>query len=359
MTQPAKKGWDAYLMASVFEKEATFAAGKTHTNSTSCSFKGFEFDPGYADMLTADKDEINGKEHGYDQEITAYGNNPTLKFARVRPNDLAAFASLVLGSSTPAQDPGKTAYRHRIIPVTDGTALPSISVVHKIGAIQTEFKGVKGNTLKLSGEAGGFLSMDVGLLGSGSRASNAANIAAAITESWIKVDQLKVFLETGTDISIGATPVQGTEDISGATPDNLSIRGRSFEFGWDNKAEGQPGFGGGGVLQDVIYGRRAASLKLTIQFADATEIAYFTSQAACAIELDFTSATLIASGGTMYYGAQIVIPRAKIKALPTPKGGVNDMLTQDFEFEIFEDGTNQAAILDVYTAQAAYLAAPA
>ena len=359
MTQPAGKGWNQFLMASVFEKEATFAAGKTHTNSTSCSFKGFEFDPGYADTVTSDKDEITGKEHGYDQEITAYGNNPTLKFARVRPNDLAAFASLVLGSTTPDQDAALTAYGHRIIPVTDGTALPSISLVHKIGGIQTEYKGVKGSTLKLSGEAGGFLNMEVGMIASGQRATNAAAIAAAITESWLKISQMKVWLESGANITIAAAATQGTEDISSATPDNLSVRFKSFEFGWDNKAEGQPGAGGAGYLQDVIYGRRGATCKTTIQFADATEIAYFTGQEVCALEFDITAAGLIAVGGAMYYGAHIVIPRCKMKAYPQPKGGVNDPLTQDFDFEVFENGTNPAAILDVYTAQAAYLVAPA
>lgn len=445
MTQPAKKGWDAYLMASVFQKEASYAAGKTHTDNTSCSFKGFDFDPGHSDMVTSDKDEVNGKEHGYDQEITAYGNNPTLKFARVRPNDLAAFAALVLGSVTANQDAALTAYRHRIIPITDGTGLPSISLVHKIGAIQTEYKGVKGNTLRLSGSAGGFLSMDVGMIASGNRATNVAAFAAAITESWMKIDQCKFWLETASNIAIGSgatyggnpltqlafvdggggddtltdaanrfvsdgfkpgmtvviagattagndgsrvvtsvavgaltfatgswaaaeagkagmtvvgTPTQGTEDISLATPDNLSIRAQSFEFGWDNKAMGQPGFGGAGYLQDVIYGRRAATFRATIQFADAAEIAYFTAQDACAVELDFKAAGLIAGGGSMYYGAQIVIPRMKIKAYPQPKGGVNDALSQDFDFEVFEDGTNQAVIMDCYTAQAAYLAAP-
>lgn len=359
MTQPAKKGWDAYLMASVFEKEATYAAGKTHTSGTSCSFKGFDFDPGHADVVTNDKDEINGKEHGYDQEITAYGNNPALKFARVRPNDLAAFAALVMGAVTPNQDGALTAYRHRIVPVTDGAGLPSISLVHKIGGIQTEYKGAVGNTLRLSGSAGGFLSMDVGMIASGNRATNAATFAAAISESWMKIDQCKFWLETGADITIGATPVQGSEDISSTTPDNLSIRAKSFELGWDNKAEGQPGFGGGGYLQDVIYGRRAATFKASIQFADAVEIAYFTSQAVCAVELDFKAAGLIAVGGAMYYGAHIVIPRMKIKAFPQPKGGVNDALSQDFDFEVFENGTNPAVIMDVYTAQDAYLAAPA
>lgn len=433
-----KKGWDAYLMASVFEKEAAYDGGKTHTNVTSSSYKGFDFDPGYGDTITSDKDEITGKEHGYDQEITAYANMPTLKFARVRPNDLAGFAALVLGSFTSYQDPGKTAYRHRLLPIADGSDLPSISIVHKIGGIQTEFKGVKGNTMTLSGEAGGFLSADFGLIASGTRATNAATIAASITESWMKVDQVKFWLETGANIliphgtctitiaapgvityvghgmaasqgviftttgalptgltagtvyyvkipiadsfSVSATPggenittsgsqsgvhtleavpLQHLENISSATPDNLSIRGKSFEFGWDNKLEGQPGMGGAGVFQDAVYGRRAATFKSSIIFASSAEIAYFTGQETCAIEIDLKSAALIAAGGTMYYGASIIIPRAKIKAYPAPKGGVNDSLTQDFDFEIFDDGTNNAIIMDVYTAQAAYLATPA
>jgi len=353
-----KKGWAQYLMASVFQKEATYDAGKTHLDATSCSYRGFEFDAGYADTVVSDKDEVTGKEHGYDQELVAYGNKPTIKFARVRPNDLAGLAALVFGSVTANQDGALTAYRHRIIPIADGSALSSISLVHKLGGIQTEYKGVKGNTLKLSGEAGGFLSMDVGLIGSGTRSANTDTFAAAITESWLKISDMKFWLETGANISIGATPTQGTEDISSATPDNLSIRGKSFEFNWDNKAEGQPGFGGGGVFQDVIYGRRAATFKATMVFSDATEIAYFTAQDVCAVELDLKGASLIATGGAMYYGAHLVIPRLKIKSYPAPKGGVNDSLTQDFDFDIYDDGTNSAVIMDVYTAQAAYLAAP-
>jgi len=358
MTQ-TRKGWDAYLMASVFEKEASFAAGKTHTSSTSCSFKGFEFDPGHADVVTNDKDEVSTGEHGYDQAITAWRNNPTLRFPRVRPNDLAAWSALVLGSTTPTQDASLTAYRHRNVPIAEGASLPSISLVHKIGDIQMEYKGVKGNTLTLSGEAGGFLAMSVGTIGSGQRASNAAAFAAAITEAWMKVDGITFFLETGANITIAPTPTQGTEDISSSTPDDLSERAMSFEFGWNNNANEQPGFGGLGYLRDITYGRRSASMKSKIRFASPAEIAYFTGQEVCAIELDLKGPGPIASGGAFYYGAQLVIPRAKIKAYPQPTGGVSDDLTQDFDFEVFSDGTNPPVILDVYTAQAAYLAAAA
>jgi hypothetical protein len=440
-----KRAWSAQLMASVFEKEATYNAGKTHTSSTSCSFNGFEFDPGYDDKMVSDIDEINGREFGYDQQIMQYGNNPKLGFNRVRPNDFAAFAALVLGSTTPYQDAALAAYRHHIVPITGDAALPSISMVHSIGGVQTEYKGVIGNSLKLSGSEGGFLKMDVGLIASGLRATNAAAFAAWITESWLKVGDMKLWIESGADISISSgvaysgnplteldfvdggagvdtltddgshfvsdgfkpgmsvkitgattsgndvtailttvaagvltfpsgtfagaeagkagmtvvgTPTQGTEDISSGTPDNLSIRGKSFEFGWDNKAKPQYGFGGGDYLQDVLYNRRSASLKMSLLAEAAVEIGYYDANTVLACEIDIKAAGLIAAGGSMYYGAQIVIPRMKISKYPVMKGGVNDLLSQDIEFEIFNDGVNPSVIIEGFCAQAAYLAAP-
>jgi hypothetical protein len=440
-----KRGWDQSLMASLFEKEGTYGAGKTHTANTSCSFYGFDFDPSYADKVVTDKDEITGLESGHDQEILVYGNNPTMKFARVRPNDFAGFASLVLGSSTPYRDAALAAYRHHIVPIGSTLALPSIAIVHKMAALQQEFRGVKGDSLKLYGSAGGFLQMDVGMIASGQRATNAAAFAAVITESWMKIDQLKVWLETGANISISSgasfdgnplttlafvdggvgadtltdsangfvadgfkpgmsvkitgattsgndvtailtnvaagtltfatgtwaaaeagkagmtvvgTPTQGTEDISSATPDNLSIRGLSFEWTWNNNQFPQYGFGGAGYLQDILYKRRGSTLKIELQFEDETEAAYFNTQAVCAVELDFKAAGLIAAGGSMYYGAQVVIPRCKIKTYPYPKGGVDDLLSQTLEFEVFEESPNPQVVIEAYTAQAAYLATP-
>jgi hypothetical protein len=429
-------------MASLFEKEATYGAGKTHTSSTSCSFYGFDFDPVYADKIVTDKDEITGLESGHDQQILTFGNNPTMKFTRVRPNDFAGFASLVLGSSTPYKDGAVVAYRHHIVPIASTLALPSIAIVHKMAALQQEFRGVKGDSLKLYGQAGGFLQMDVGMISSGQRETNAASFAPVISESWMKVDQLKVWLETGANISISSgvsyggnptalafvdgggsadtmtdaasrlvtdgfkpgmsvkitgatttgndvtailtnvaagtltfptgtfaaaeggkagmtvvgTPTQGTEDISSATPDNLSIRGLSFEWAWDNNQYPQYGFGGAGYLQDILYKRRTSTLKIELQFEDQTEAAYFNTQEVCAVELDFKAAGLIAVGGSMYYGAQVVIPRCKIKQYPYPKGGVNDLLSQTLEFEVFEESPNPQVIIEAYTAIPAYLA---
>jgi len=301
--------------------------------------------------------ELAPYELGNDQELITYGAKFTIKQAKAKPNALAGLASLVFGSTTPSQDPGKTAYVHKIIPVTVGTALPSCQLEEFFGDLHYKYTGVKGNTLKISGEAGGVVSLEAQLIGSGTRATSSTAFPAAISESWMHLHDCKVWLESGANISItSGAMVQAAEDISSDTPDNLSARMKSFEFTWDNKLEGQEGFGGGGVFVDADYGRRVATFKMTIIFYDGTELAYYTAQNPVAIELDLKGA-LIASGGTMYFGASLVIPRMKMKPAPLPKGGPNDTLIQDFEFDIYDDGTNSAARLDVYTAQAAYLAA--
>lgn len=354
MTQ-GKLGWNRQLMVSAFTKEATYDAGITHSTSTSCSLVGYEFTPEYTDKVVNDKDEVTGYEHGTRQEIISYGNRFTLKFAKLKPNDLAFIASLVLGSSTPSQDPGKTAYRHKIVPVTVGTELPSCALVHLDGGIQTEYTGIKGSTLKISGEEGGILAGECGMIGSGTRAANAESFVASISESWMLMSGGKVWLETGTDRSISAAATQGTEDISSATPDNLSPRVKSFEFGWNNNLQEEPGVGGAGVLLGLSYGRRALeTAKIVVRFNDATEAGYYTSQAGCSVELDFKGA-LIASGGTMYFGCQLVLRNGILKAYPKPEGGAGDILTQTLDWEALSDSTGVFEI-NVYTAQAAYLA---
>ncbi len=349
-----KKGWNRSFMASLFHKEATYDAGHAMADANACSLTGFELETTWDDNVINDKSEVTGKEHGYDQELVGVGYKATLKFPKVKPNDLAGFASYALGSSTPTKDGDYTAYSHKIVPQTVGTALNSMQVEELFGGLQYYYRGVKVNTLKLSGEAGGLLSMEVGLIGSGTRATSATAMAAAITESWMKLTNCKVWLESGANIDIAATLSQAAENISSATPDNLYPRLKNFEWTWDNALEPQPGFGqAAGALQDLDYARRKCGLKFSLQFYDTTELDYYTSQAACAIEFDLKGAIVVASS-SLYFGAHLVVPRFKIKATPLPKGGPNDTLVQDFDCEVFDDGTNAASILEVYNAQAAY-----
>lgn len=350
-----KKGWQDQVMLSLFRRESAYNAGVTMTNANACGMKGFECEVDWSDTVQDDKDVVSNAEFGTDQEIVAQGVDITYTESRCKPNTLAGLAHLALGERTTTQDGALAAYRHRLTPASAGTALPSIQAEARRGGLQYAYRGVKCGSLKLSGEAGGFLSLEAALKGSGHRAISATAFAASISESWMKLGDCRVWMETGAQISIPGTLAQGAQSISSATPDDLGVRLKSFTLGWDNAAEGLAGFGGGGQFHDIEYGRRSAELSFSLVFDSATEINYFLNQEPVAIEFDLRG-SLIAAGGTLFHGCHLVVPRFKMKKAPLPKGGVGDILTCDIECDVQNDGVNPPLIIEVYTSQAAYLA---
>ena len=352
-----KKGWQQQLMISAFEKESPFDSGVAMTAAEAFSFKNFD-DLGveWPDTVATDKDEVTNTEHGTDQVIIEQRTKFSLAMPKAKPNDVAAIASLVLGSTTPTKDGAFDAYTHKIIPVTVGTAIPSVQLEHKKGGIQYAYKGVKGSSLELSCEAGGLVALAAELMGSGTRDTSATAFAAAISEGWLMANRCNVWMESGAEISITAGAMaQAAEDISSATPEDLKARLRSFNVKFNNNPEELPGFGGAGVLQDIDYVRRAIELSFSLQFSDDTELNHFINQDPMAIEFDLTGGTLIDAGGSIYPGIQILIPRFKIKSAPHPQGGPGDSLTLDIECDVQDDGTNDPIEITAYTAQAAYM----
>lgn len=351
-----KKGWASEIMFGAYKKEASYAAGVTMNSTNACSMKGFEAEVSFPDVVANDKDEITGTEFGTTQEIIETRVDLNYKEAKAKPNSLAFFAALVLGNIVSTQDGAFTAYRHKMTRVANGTALPSTQAEFKMGGLQYAVKGIKGKSLKIAANEAGFVSLEAALMGAGDRTSSATAFVPAITESWMKVNQAKFFMEDGATISIAATLTQAAQNISSGTPADLSARFKSLELSFDNSLEGQAGSGGAGVFQDVDYGRRKVDLKFSLLANDVTELNHYFNQDILAVELDLKGA-LIAAGGTMFYGGQIIVPRFKLKSAPWPKGGANDILTIDMEADIQDDGTNSPVIIEAYTAKAAYLAA--
>ncbi len=351
-----KKGWASQFMLGAFKREATYGAGVTMDANNACSMRGFEAEVAWDDTVVNDKDEVTGTEFGTTQEITESRVSINYKEAKAKPNSIIALAALTLGSVTSTKDGAYNAWKHKMVPVAAGTALPSTQAEGKVGSIQRAYKGIKGNTLKIASEAGGIVSAEAGLMGDGSRATSATAFAAAVSESWLKVNQAKFFMEDGSDISIAATLTQGAQNISSSTPVDLSPRFKSFELNYDNALEPQPGAGGAGLLQDIDYGRRKIGLKFSLLFYDGTELDHYLNQNPLAVEFDLKGA-LIAAGGAMYYGVQIIVPRFKLVSAPLPKGGVNDSLVIDCECDVQDDGMNPALIIEAYNAKSTYLAA--
>lgn len=352
-----KKGWGNKIMFSAYKKEATYDAGvPAMSDANACSMKGFDAEITWPDIVGNDKEHITGTEHGTTQVIEE--TRCAIKYSekQLKPNTLAFIAGLCMGSITTTQDAALTAYKHKIIPVTVGTAIPSCKADALFGGIQYNMTGIKGKSFKLSGEEKQPFSLEAELLGSGTRAVSATAFASSITESWMLAKNCSVWLESAANISISASLVQAAEDISSATPEALKTRIKKFEFTWDNDAQEQAGFGGLGVLQDIDYGRRKAGLSFTLLADASTELDYYLNQDIIAVEFDCKGA-LIAATGAMYYGFHLIIPKYILKTPPIPKGGAGDILTIDMEGEVYDDGTNPAAIIEVYNAKAAYLAA--
>lgn len=350
-----KKGWDRTTMLSLFQKEAAFNAGVVIAAGTGTAMSGYELDVSWPDKILNDKEELTTKEFGYDQQIVAQAVKLVYREAKCKPNTLAGLGALVFGSCASTQDAALTAYKHYITPIAAASAIPSITVEDKLGGVQYKYDGVKGESLKLSGTAGGTLSLDCEMIGSGTRTGSATAALTPLTESYMILSNCKVWMENAANITITTPATQDAENISSATPEDLKARMQSFEFQFKNNLKGQYGFGGGLVYQDIDRVRRAADLKLSMLFDSTLELANFTAQDTLAVEFDLKGA-LIAVTGSMYYGMQLIIPRAKLKAAPVPKGSPNDEVSCELEYEIFQDGTNPAVQLYVYNAQAAYMA---
>jgi len=351
-----KKGWASQFMFGAYKKEAAFGAGVTMDATNACSMRGFDAEITMPDVVMNDKDEVTGAEFGTTQEIIASRLEINYKEAKAKPNTVAFLSALVLGASASTKDGAFNAWKHKITRVAAGTAQPSTQAEFKVGGLQYSAKGIKGKSLKISAADSGLVSVEAGLMGAGDRATSATAFVPVITESFLKVNQAKFWMENGSSISVAATLTQDAQNISSGTPVSLGARLKSFELSYDNALEGQVGFGGAGLYQDIDCGRRKAELKFSLLFNDATELNHYLNQNPLAVEFDLKGA-LIAAGGTMYYGVQLIVPRFMLKAAPWPKGGANDTLTIDMEADIQDDGTNSPVIVEVYTAKAAYLAA--
>jgi len=351
-----RHGWEDEFTATLFKKEASYNAGVTIDSANACSTAGFEIDVQWPDRIESDKADVTGFEFGTQQEIIEQQVTMTYSEAHARPNSLAGLAALVLGSVTATQDGAFAAYKHAIRPIAVSSALPSISVMHNKGGLKYQYDGVKGNSIEISGEAGGPVAISAELWGSGKRTSVGTATPALVVESWMLWKDCTVWREDGSSISISATPAQGVEDISSATPDVLGPRMKSFSTKFTNGLVRQPGFGGLGYSQDIDRGRRTIDLSFELIFVDSTELDLFVAQDPVAIELDCVGA-LIDPGGTYKYGFNLIIPKFQLKTPPLGQGGAGDDLTVTMDCEVLDDGTNPAFMLDVYTGKAAYIAA--
>jgi hypothetical protein len=351
------------LAPSFFDKEATYDAGPGGwTGTSACSLKGFSKASLVTtpDQVVNDREGVSGSEHPTEQEIIRKDWRLDFEDVRVKPNTLAGFAAMALGVISSTKDGTYDAWRHKITPVAPTVELPSVGMLYEEAGTQYQAKGVKANGLTLKVGEDGFFTITVPLIGSGTRATDATSFPAAIDEKWLRTGKIAgLWLETGADISINASPTQGAQAISSGVPDDLTDRLLGLTFTWNpNLLEGL-GFiaGGGDVRSRLPKGDAAGEISFTVE-ADsttwATEVGYYENQDACAVHLAVDMGTVIATGGTYKYGFDLIIPLFKLQ--PLVRGERDGFHTIEFKGEVMDDGTNDEVILYVYNAQSTYLA---
>ena len=351
---PRTPGHERRIMLGLYKKEVTYNAGTAVTATEACEMSGFDSEPrDWPDEVVDDAGEMTGSEFPTTQEILRQGVTLPYSEPKAKPNSLAGLGALVMGTIVSTQDAALIAYRHKITPAATATPLPTIRAEVKDGT-QWGFNGILGNSLKISGKENGFIGIEAALVGSGTRATSAAAFPAKISESWLKTTQMKIWLETGAQILIDAVPTQDAENISSATPDDLKLRIKSFEWEWDNAPYLNFGYGSA-VLQEADKGpKRSCKLSFSLLYDSDAELTYYTGQELAAIEFDAKGA-LIAAGGTMFFGMSLIVPAFKLKKIGL-KGKSGDFLSQDFEATILSDGVNPVSTLFVYNAKTGYLA---
>lgn len=348
------------LALSLFDKEASYDAGPGGwLAANACSMSGYDGLAQIGDEVVDDKEGVTGSEYGTEQHIVKKDWALEFTESRLKPNTLAGLAALHFGAVSTQQDGTYTAYRHKIVPVAPGVDIPSIGAIYKQAVTQYKATGIKSNNFSLK-IAPPFFSLAVGLVGSGTRASDATSFPAKISESWLRTGKIAgIWIETGANISIASPPVQGAQNISSATPDNLTARVTDFTLNHSNNLRAEDGYiaGGGDVKSTLEYGRRSGNIELKIKAASAswaTELAYYENQDKMALEVHCDMGVLIDASGAFKWGFILIIPMLKLK--PIARDVRDDYHIITFASDIFEDGTNDEIILYVYNAQSAYLA---
>lgn len=352
-----ERGWAQDLMISFFKKAAIDGA-VTVNNTNFCGLVSHEnFDPEYDDVVISDLEEVSGSEIATSQEIQSKGVKFTITMNRARPNFIIGSMLMCMGSHATVQDGAATAYTHTGALIAPGTALPYVNVIGKKGGIQRLMKGIICNSVEISSAEKGAIKCVAEFIGSGHRATNADSFIDPISEARLLAGNLHPKLESGANISISASLTQAAENISSATPDDISTRLMDWRFKMNNNCVVEFGHGSGDVAAAIDFMRRTYELDLSLRWYDSTELGYYEDQTAVAFEADCYGSTKIDGAGTLYPGFKLVVPKFQLVNAAMPQGGVNDKLQVKYKTLIMDDGTNPFIKFAGYNARSTYLAA--
>ena len=309
-----------------------------------------------------------GNEFGSEGYVTRLDFGMTLSFPFLRPNDLAWLAAYTLGTTAATKDGAFDAYRHKNTLIA--TDIPSFSIVFTEAGIQKIATGCKINTLTIV-RSGEYWSATADVIGSGRAVSNADSYPAEISEEPLVYGNTSMWIERGADVDITATPVQGAENISGSTPDDIKcdVTG-DMTITINNNLRADRGYDCSNSNDALARGQlergavREITASFSMTFEDDQELTDFIGtnnvQEHIALEINQkeTAQAVIDAGGAMFFGFIIIIPRGNYE--PIAEAGDDDgVIVRNLTLKAktptsADENATDVIQIYVYNAQAAY-----
>ena len=361
---------DRQVYVAAFKKEgaATFDTAQTVEAASGCSL--VEFEGGAIDYKETRRDGVGeGGEFGYESYLSRYDYGCSLTFPFLRPNDLGFLFGYAMGTSAETSGTG-TEYRHKNTLVSTAI-LPAFDMVVKEAGLQKIMTGCAISSLTVS-RNGDYVQASCEIVGT-RLADNSDAFPAEIAEEPMLYANSGIWIESGADIDIAATPTQGAENISAGTPDDIRadvVEGPTITI--NNNVRLDRAWDAANTNNVLCKGQlhRGAKREITVEWTQNFETDaiydYFigasnvTSHVAFEWNLKETAQGVIGSGGAMYPGFIFIMPRGALE----PVGAASDndgVLTRSYKLvaktpTTAADSETNPALAYVYTAQAGYAA---
>jgi len=315
---------DRAVYVSCFLKESDYDTAETVEAASGSTL--VEFEGGSINYAHTRRDGVGeGNEFGSNGFVSRKDYTVSLTFPYLRPNDMAFLAAYSLGSSSATKDGAYAAYRHAATLVST-ESIPTFSMVVSEAGLQKVLTGCAINTCTIS-RNGDYWQGTVEIIGTRA-ATNADSFPAEIAEEPLLYGNTSVWYETGADTDIAATPVQGSENLSAGTPDNIKadiVSGPTITI--NNNLRNDRGYDASNSNDVMCKGQlhRGAKREVTVEWVQTFEAdGYLTDfegtanvQEHSAIEINCkeTAQGVIATSGAMYYGFIFILPRANLDVI--------------------------------------------
>lgn len=315
----------------------------------------FNYEGGPADIspnaVQTDEKEITGYTEITRQDIINWTMSGTHK-QRAMPQNIAFFASLVLGKCTDDQpnaggDPA--VYRHWVERNVSTTLMPSVTMVEYDGISAKQYVGVYGKSLRIIGERGAFINMEAALGGAGKEEASGISRPSVVAESYLRYGDANFSLGG----SLAGSVAAGTLAVSGGTSFKADLK--SFDYSVESSASPVYEIGdNSGYVARVERGDRwKHSLSASLEMQNDTHKTSLLNGTTYALNIPIIGSVIAGGSGTLSYKVNLIYP--KVVYREAKKGVDGRVVKVDAKFEVLEDPTYGSVVIEIINKVPAYL----